>query len=61
MHGSTVSALSYRGKAEYSRYELATGHRLAGPVALPWLDDVEGSETESGGSIYSLADMTGLG
>ncbi|WP_280407279.1 hypothetical protein [Nocardia brasiliensis] len=61
VHGSTVSALSYRGKAEYSRYELATGHRLAGPVALPWLDDVEGSETESGGSIYSVADMTGLG
>ncbi|GAJ84641.1 hypothetical protein NBRGN_078_00030 [Nocardia brasiliensis NBRC 14402] len=61
VHGPTVSAISYRGKAEYSRYELATGRRLAGPVALPWLDDIEGSETESGGSIYSVADMTGLG
>ncbi|WP_135231542.1 hypothetical protein [Nocardia sp. CS682] len=60
VRGQTISAISYRENAEFSQYDLASGRKSLGPIALAWLDDIQGSKTESGGNIYSIADMTGL-
>ncbi|MFF3228169.1 hypothetical protein ACFYV7_35615 [Nocardia suismassiliense] len=60
VRGQTISTISYRENTEFSRYDLASGRKSLGPIALAWLDDIQGRKTESGGNIYSVADLTGL-
>lgn len=60
VRGQTISAITYREKAEFSRYDLESGHKSLGPIPLPWLDDIQGRETEGGANIYTIADMVGL-
>ncbi|AOW93941.1 hypothetical protein BFN03_18195 [Rhodococcus sp. WMMA185] len=60
VHGTTVAVISYRGVPTFSEYDLRTGERTRGPIELPWLDDIIGSDTEAGGNFYSISHAVGL-
>ncbi|MFF1946953.1 hypothetical protein ACFVWF_32970 [Rhodococcus qingshengii] len=59
--GTTVAAISHGNNPEYAEYELSTGQRTRGPIELPWLEPIVGSETESGKNTYSISDVARLG
>lgn len=58
--GTTVTTIDNRTRPVFSQYDLRTGARTRGPVALPWLESVVDSRAESGNTFYAVSDVDGL-
>jgi hypothetical protein len=58
--GTTVTTIDHRTRPVFSQYDLRTGARTKGPVALPWLESIVDSKAESGNTDYTISDVDGL-
>ncbi|MFD3510110.1 hypothetical protein [Nocardia sp. NPDC058666] len=58
--GNTVSAINHRGTPTFTQYDLRTGRIIRESVTLPWLEPLEGSVSDSGGTIYTIDASVGM-
>ncbi|WP_139277201.1 hypothetical protein [Rhodococcoides corynebacterioides] len=59
-NNNLLSTVSSDDEIVFNQYELKTGEPVRPPIVLPWLGDVEGRQTEGGGTIYKIVDTSAL-
>ncbi|MFD3702904.1 hypothetical protein ACFWUP_07125 [Nocardia sp. NPDC058658] len=60
VEGTTVSAITHREVPTFTQYDLRTGRITREPVALPWLESIQGVVSDSGGTIYTIDASAGM-